>query len=78
MIPSNKNEKIKLRKLLRKLRKDLGLRQIDLAKKLGRHQSFISKYESGEKTLDFIEVKEVSEALGINLSKLVKLFERNS
>jgi transcriptional regulator with XRE-family HTH domain len=78
MIPSNKNEKIKLRKLLRELRIDEGLRQIDLAKKLGRHQSFVSKYESGEKTLDFIEVKEVSEALGINLTKLVRLFERNS
>lgn len=78
MTHSNKSGKAKLRKLLRKLRKDLGLRQIDLAKKLGRHQSFVSKYESGEKTLDFIEVKEVSEALGINLSKFVKLFERSS
>lgn len=35
--------------LLRDLRKEAGLRQTDLAKKLEKPQSYVSKYESGER-----------------------------
>ena len=38
-------------------RKDAGLRQIDMAKKLRRPQSYISRVESGEYRLDILEVK---------------------
>lgn len=68
-------EKEKLRELLRQLRKEAGLRQIDLAKKLGRPQSYVSKYESGEKSLDILEAKEVTDALGVLLSDLIKKIE---
>ena len=44
-----------LRKLLRKCRVEAGLRQEDLAEKLNVHQSFVSKYESGERLLTFVE-----------------------
>ena len=69
-------EKQQLQELLRELREAAELRQIDLAKRLGRPQSFVSKYESGEKNLDFLEVREVCEALGIPLAELVRRFER--
>ena len=69
-------EKQQLQELLRELREAAELRQIDLAKRLGRPQSFVSKYESGEKNLDFLEVREVCEALGIPLVELVRRFER--
>lgn len=69
-------EKQQLQELLRELREAAELRQVDLAKRLGRPQSFVSKYESGEKNLDFLEVREVCEALDIPLVEFVRRFER--
>ena len=40
-----------------KARKDSGLRQIDVAKKVKHPQSYISRVESGEYRLDIPEVK---------------------
>ena len=68
----------RLRKLLRKLRKDAGLRQVDLAKRLDEPQSFVSKYESGERRLDFIEVHEICRALNITLSEFVREFDKSA
>ncbi|GAB3130778.1 hypothetical protein GCM10027289_16110 [Tsukamurella serpentis] len=50
--------------LLRQLRVDAGLTQVQVAERLGEPQSFVSKYESGERRLDVIELKHVVEALG--------------
>lgn len=58
--------------LLRKIRIDAGLRQDDVAERLGRPQSFVSKYESGERRLDILELYDVCEALGLTLSKFVE------
>ncbi|HUS59168.1 MAG TPA: helix-turn-helix transcriptional regulator [Planctomycetota bacterium] len=68
-------EKI-LRNLLRQIRLDANLRQADLAQRLNEPQSFISKYESGERRLDIIELRNVCSSLGISLVDLVKRFER--
>ncbi len=57
--------------LLRKIRKDAGLRQDDVAERLGRPQSFVSKYESGERRLDILELYDVCGALGITLKDFV-------
>jgi transcriptional regulator with XRE-family HTH domain len=45
--------------------------QIDLAKKLRRPQSFVSKYERGERRLDVVEFIEVTEALKIQPAKII-------
>jgi len=42
---------------LRKARLEAGLKQIDVAKKMKRPQSYISRVESGEYRLDILEVK---------------------
>ncbi len=76
MAGGTQTEREILRNLLKQLRKDAGLRQVDLADILGKPQSYISKYESGEKTLDILEAKEVCEALGIKLSNFAKKLER--
>jgi transcriptional regulator with XRE-family HTH domain len=47
-------------------REAAGLTQTQLATKLSRPQSFVSKYERGERRLDVIEFVEVAEALGID------------
>lgn len=41
---------------LRNVRKAAGLTQAQLAEKLDKPQSYVSKYESGERNLDFVEV----------------------
>jgi transcriptional regulator with XRE-family HTH domain len=76
MTGGTQQERERLRSLLKELRKETGLRQVDLAQRLGKPQSYVSKYESGEKTLDVLEAREVCEALGIRLSDFVKELER--
>jgi transcriptional regulator with XRE-family HTH domain len=60
-----------LRQALRELRLERGVRQREIARRLARPQSFVSKYESGERALDFVEVDELCEILGITLAELV-------
>jgi transcriptional regulator with XRE-family HTH domain len=61
--------------LLRQARLDAGLRQADLARKLGEPQSFVSKYESGERRLDLLELREICAALGLSLTEFVRRLE---
>ena len=52
-----------------------SLTQLQLAEKLIKPQSYVSKYESGERKLDLIELKEIAECCGVTLNDLVKIFE---
>lgn len=49
--------------LLVAARETVGLTQSDLATRLGRPQSFISKYETGERRLDVLEFLQICQAL---------------
>lgn len=64
------------RHLLIKAREDAGLTQVELAKRLSRPQSFVSKFERGERRLDVIEFLDVAGSLSIDpyefLSKLAQ------
>ena len=55
-------------------RREAGLTQVELADRLGRPQSFVSKVERGERRLDVIEFCQVAEALGIEPAKLLSGF----
>ena len=66
----------RFRELIITARKEADLKQVDLAKKLKRPQSFVSKYERGERRLDIVEFLEVSKAIGINPLKIIKELER--
>lgn len=61
--------------LFRAFREEAGLRQVDLARRLRRPQSFVSKLESGERRLDVLELRAFSKALGLSLSELVTRIE---
>lgn len=47
-------------------REKSGLTQAEIAAKLGRPQSFVAKYEGGERRLDVVEFTQVCMALGID------------
>lgn len=61
-------------KLLLDIRKEKGITQVELANKLEVPQSFVSKYESGERKIDLIELNLICNALGIALQDFVKQF----
>lgn len=53
-------------------RKRANVTQAQLAKSLGRPQSFVSKYESGERRLDVAEFVGIARALGADPIKMVR------
>jgi transcriptional regulator with XRE-family HTH domain len=57
--------------MLKEIRIAKNLRQVDVAKRLGMPQSFVSKYETGERRLDFVETVLVCEALKIGIKDFV-------
>ncbi|GGN19906.1 transcriptional regulator [Lentzea pudingi] len=61
--------------LLREIRTEAGLTQVQVADRLDEPQSFVSKYESGERRLDVVELRLVAEALGTTLSTVVSRLE---
>ena len=56
----------RLRELLTDARNAADLTQVEVARRLGKPQSFISKYEGGERRLDVIEFLEITAAIGID------------
>lgn len=49
-------------------RKQAGLTQVDVAKRLGRAHSFISKCELGERRVDFVELQQLAKIYNKDLS----------
>ena len=64
--------------LLIQARESHGLTQARVAERLNRPQSFVSKYENGERRLDVIEFLEVVAALGIEAESLLAVVEDKS
>lgn len=62
------------RELLTEARLAKGLLQSDVADRLGKNQSFVSKYERGERRLDLPEFIEVADAIGINANEFIKQY----
>lgn len=59
-------------------RKAAQLTQAQLSSKLARPQSYVSKYERGERRLDLIEFLEIAEALNFNPTEFIeKLASKN-
>jgi transcriptional regulator with XRE-family HTH domain len=56
------------------VRENAGVRQQPLAAKLGKPQSFIAKYEGGERRIDLIECIAIARALDADPVKLFRTF----
>ena len=63
--------------LLRAIRVDAGLTQSELASRLSRDQTFVSKYESGERRLDVLELREVCQAVGTDFITFVRKLDKD-
>ena len=59
-------------------RKAAGLTQQQVAARLRKPQSFVSKYETGERRLDVPEFIRVSRRLGADPADLIRQIERRS
>ena len=64
-----------LQNLLRQWRVNANLRQKDVAERIGKPQPFVSKYESGERRLDLVELRMICKAMDISLEEFVRRFE---
>jgi len=54
-----------------KARKDAGFTQVEVAKLLGKPQSFVSKVESRERRLDIVEIKQFAKIYAVKVSDLI-------
>jgi ribosome-binding protein aMBF1 (putative translation factor) len=66
----------KLAAVLVEQRKKAGLRQIDLAKKIGVYQSWVTHMESGQRRIDVVELIELSRAIGFVAADMVRKLSR--
>ncbi len=64
-----------LREQLIELRARSQLTQQELSAQLGRPQSYVSKYESGERKLTLIEIRNIAICCNSNLKEFVIAFE---
>jgi transcriptional regulator with XRE-family HTH domain len=62
--------------LMIKARKAAGLTQRELADRLHKPQSFVAKYEGGERRIDVVEFLTICQAIGVDPAKLLKALKR--
>lgn len=60
-----------LQALLVEARKAKGLTQAELAAALGKPQSFVAKYENGERRIDVVEFIDIATALDVPTTDLI-------
>jgi transcriptional regulator with XRE-family HTH domain len=73
---ANRQQQETLCRLLQQARTGVGLSQEALAKKLAKPQSFVSKYESGARRLDLLELRDVCRAMGVSVTNFVRRFDK--
>lgn len=56
-------------------RKDAGVTQAELGKRIGQRQTFVSKFELGERRLDVAEFIEISRAIGTDPHQIMRCAE---
>ena len=62
--------------LLRDARKRADLTQAEVARRLRKPQSFVAKYEGGERRLDVIEFLEIAAALGSDPTAMIRKLDK--
>lgn len=62
----------RLLQALRAARKEAGLTQVEVAKHVHTHASFVNKCESGERRLDAVELADFCRLYGIRVAAFLK------
>jgi transcriptional regulator with XRE-family HTH domain len=62
-------------RVLREARERAGLTQVQLARKIGETQTFVSKCERGERRIDVVELRTFCHAFGLDLKLFVAALE---
>lgn len=70
------SHRLALQTLVRDVRREKCLTQKQLAEQLDKPQSYVSKYESGERRLDIIELRAVCLACGVSLEAFSSRLEQ--
>jgi len=68
----------RFRALLRKIREEAGISQTELARKLGKPQTFVSKSEIGERRLDFLETVDFCAACRMPVGEFAARLEKSA
>jgi transcriptional regulator with XRE-family HTH domain len=58
-------------------RKSVGLTQTELARRLKKPQSFVAKYEGGERRLDVIEFLAITRAMDVDPKTLLRKLQKS-
>lgn len=74
-IPNENRQREKLLLLLKEIRQKRGITQVELAEKIGVPQSFVSKYESGERQLDILELRQICQIIEISFDNFIRQLE---
>ena len=62
----------RFQRMLTEAREESGLSQQDVADRLGRPQTYVSKCETGRRRMDVVEFLEMAEVLGFDPAAFIK------
>jgi transcriptional regulator with XRE-family HTH domain len=63
--------------LLKDIRTNAGLTQIDVSNKLNKPQSYVSKYESGARQFNILEIRQICKVVGIPFITFIQMLEES-
>jgi transcriptional regulator with XRE-family HTH domain len=66
----NQQDYKKVGERLAALRRDVGITQAQFAKRIGKPQSFVSSYESGQRRIDIVELVVLAAAFEVDPTKV--------
>ena len=72
MLDKSKKSYQKLLRLLIEARHSKGLTQTEVGKRIGKRQTFVSKYELGERRLDVVEFLLICKAMNVSYNGMIK------
>jgi len=70
-------EYAKFLRVLKRMREEAGVTQVELAKRLRNTQTYVSKCERGQRRVDIIELRQFCKALGIDVPQFLKLLDED-
>jgi len=71
-VARNSSEYATFLRRLRRAREDAGLSQTEVARRLGKPQSYVSKCESGERRVDVIELLAFGRIYGVPIGAFIE------